>query len=229
MFSGCAASLSVVLNFTVFALCLFCLNWCKWEKTTACKWPLTVIDTFLRKNPHAQCPTIKLIRSPLRLPKCSLKLEPNGPGLTLMRAVQWPIPGILKAPAPVEELERGVRAGTRSRRSPTPFRIWRANADRGWAGRRERVAQMNEMILRQLFHQLSNTHSHTPLCVCFWPTEQLRHGVHPAGPGSVPDASTRGRCISSFSPGLWPTGPVCWGTFRELKGTLGCLCYQLVS
>lgn len=65
----------------------------------------------------------------------------------MMRAVQWPMPGILKAPAPVEELERGVRAGIRSRRSPTPFRNWMANADRGWAGGREQVAEMNEMIL----------------------------------------------------------------------------------
>lgn len=63
-----------------------------------------------------------------------------------MRAVQWPIPGILKVLVPVEELERGVRAGMRSRRSPTPFRNWKVNADRGW-GERAEVAEMTEMVL----------------------------------------------------------------------------------
>lgn len=62
-----------------------------------------------------------------------------------MRAVQWP--GILKAHVPVEELERGVRTGTRASRLPTPLRNWNASADGGWAGRREQAAEMNEMIL----------------------------------------------------------------------------------
>lgn len=73
-------------------------------------------------------------------PSAPSQLEPNELGLTFMRAVQWPIPGILKEPDPAEELERSVRAGTRSKRSPTPFRNWTMNAERGWAGGKEQVA-----------------------------------------------------------------------------------------
>lgn len=90
-----------------------------------------------------------------------------------MRAVQWPIPGILKAPDPAEELERGVKAGTRSKRSPTPFRNWTVNADRGCAGGKEQVARDpwndcdNSLTT-------TNTHIHTSLCLL------LAHSAAPA-------------------------------------------------
>lgn len=70
------------------------------------------------------------------------------------------------------------------------------------------------------FLSLIHTHAHTPLSVCFWPTLQLRRGVHPAEPGSAPDASTGGRCISSASPALWPTGAVCYECIEVLRGTV---------
>lgn len=57
--------------------------------------------------------------------------------------------------------------------------------------------------------------THTPPYVCFWPTVQLQHGVHQAGPRSAPDVSTRGRCFPSVSPALEPTDPACCGLFRE--------------
>lgn len=76
-----------------------------------------------------------------------------------MRAVQWPIPGILKVPATVEELERGVRAGTRSKRSPTPFRNWTANADRGWTGRRGHVEEIKDTV-PALLPSLQHTSTH---------------------------------------------------------------------
>ena len=49
------------------------------------------------------------------------------------------MPDILKEAVPVEELERGVRAGMRSNRSPIPFRNWTANTDRGYKQERKRV------------------------------------------------------------------------------------------
>lgn len=92
------------------------------------------------------------------------KSEPNQSGLTFMRAVQWPIPGILKAPAATEALKRGVRAGTRSKRSPIPFRNWTANGDRGWA--RKEGAGFHELIVSQPLD--TNTHlsvfAFGPLC-----------------------------------------------------------------
>lgn len=167
-------------------------------------------------------PTIKLIRH-WSFPSAPSQLEPNELGLTLIRAVQWPIPGILKAPVPAEELDRGVRAGTRSKRSPTPFRNWRANADRGWEGDGgSGWDEWHDTVDNSLTVSPTHTHIHTPPCVCFWPTVQLRRGVRPTGPGSVPGASTRGSCVSSVSPALWPTGPACCGSFRQLKDTLGC-------
>lgn len=145
-----------------------------------------------------------------------------------MRAVQWPMPGILKAPAPVEELERSVRAGSRSSRSPTPLRNWISNADRGWAERREQVEEKDESDIVKKQQQntllpLRHTHTYTPLSVCFWPTLQLRRGVRPAEPGSTPDASTGGRCTSSASPALWPTGAVCCERIEVLRGTVSLL------
>lgn len=136
-----------------------------------------------------------------------------------MRAVQWPIPGILKVPAPVEELERGVRAGTRSRRSPTPFRNWTASVDRGWAKEGRWRERMKWYCDSSFINYL--THIHTPPCVCFSPTVQLQRGVRPAGPGSAPDASTGGHCFSSVSPAPWPTGPVCCAPVRKERGIWG--------
>lgn len=81
-----------------------------------------------------------------------------------MRAVQWPIPGILKVLATVEELERGVRAGTRSRRSPTPFRNWTANAGRSWTGRRQHVEKMNDNVTA-LLPSLQHTSTHLSVFV----------------------------------------------------------------
>lgn len=93
-------------------------------------------------------------------PNACSQLEPHELGLTFMRAVQWPIPGILKAPVPVEELDWGVRAGTRSSRSPTPFRNWTANADRGWAKKEGKWQRWMERYCDNSL-TISPIHTHT--------------------------------------------------------------------
>lgn len=61
--------------------------------------------------------------------------------LTLMRAEQWLMPGILKESE--EELERLLRAGIKSNKSPIPLRNWTANMDRGWELKCKHVVSHN--------------------------------------------------------------------------------------